>query len=119
MSSYRDLKVWQLGIEISLEIYRVTGEFPQHEIYGLTSQLRRAGVSIPSNIAEGQARKSDNELGRFLDISKGSLAEIETQIIIATRLGYLKQKTEDMLLNMTEQESRMLSGLINSVRNKK
>ena len=89
MSSYRDLKVWQLGIEISLEVYRVTNNFPKHELYGLTSQLRRAAVSIPSNIAERQARKTPKEMARFLDIAKGSLAEIETQLIIASKLGYL------------------------------
>jgi len=118
MSSYRDLKVWQLGVEISLQVYQVTRDFPKHELYGLTSQIRRAAVSVPSNIAEGQARKTQKELARFLDIAKGSLAEIETQLIIASKLGYLDQGKTDELLKMTDQESRMLSGLINSVRKK-
>jgi len=116
MSSYRDLKVWQTGIDITLEIYKLTKDFPQHEIYGLTSQLRRAAVSIPSNVTEGQARKSDKELARFLGIAKGSLAEIETQIIIATELDYITQEKANAVLKLTEMESRMLSGLINSVR---
>ncbi len=118
MSSYRDLKVWQLGVEISLQVYQVPRDFPKHELYGLTSQIRRAAVSVPSNIAEGQARKTQKELTRFLDIAKGSLAEIETQLIIASKLGYLDQDKADDLLKMTDQESRMLSGLLNSVRNK-
>jgi four helix bundle protein len=115
MSSFRDLKVWQFGIEISLEVYRVTSEFPQHELYGLTNQLRRAAVSVPSNIAEGQARKSNKELARYVNIAKGSLAEIETQLIIADKLGYLENGQADALLTMTDEESRMLSGLLSSL----
>ena len=72
MAGYRDLKVWRLGVELTLRIYRETANFPRQEIYGLTSQLRRAAVSIPSNIAEGHARKTQNEFRRFLDIAKGS-----------------------------------------------
>ncbi|BBO34040.1 four helix bundle protein [Lacipirellula parvula] len=75
MASYRDLKVWQLGVDIALEVYRITGNFPKSEQYGLTSQLRRAAVSIASNIAEGHARKTQKELHRFCNIAKGSLAE--------------------------------------------
>ena len=83
MAGYRDLKVWELGVELAREVYRVTGDFPKDELYGLTNQLRRAAVSIPSNIAEGHARKTQKELSRYLNIAKGSLAELETQLIIA------------------------------------
>ncbi|MEM8944614.1 MAG: four helix bundle protein [Planctomycetota bacterium] len=116
MAGYQDLKVWQVGVDLSVQIYRVTKDFPKEELYGLTSQIRRAGISIPSNIAEGHARKSQKELSRFLDIAKGSLAEVETQLIIARRLGYLDQAKTDELLHIADQESRMISGLLNSIK---
>ncbi len=80
MAGYRDLKTWQLGIELTLDIYRLTVQFPSDERYGLTSQLRRTAVSVPSNIAEGHARKTPKEMIRFTAIAKGSLAEVETQL---------------------------------------
>jgi len=89
VKSYRDLKVWQMAIDIVGEIYRLTENFPKQEGFGLTSHLQRAAVSIPSNIAEGHARGSDRELAHFLAIARGSLAEVETQLIIAGRLTYL------------------------------
>jgi four helix bundle protein len=116
MAGYRELKVWQLGVDLSLEIYRLTETFPKSELYGLTSQLRRAAVSIPSNIAEGHARKTRREMQRYANIAKGSLAELETQLIIARELGYASDDALRKLLQLTEQESRMLSGLLKSIK---
>lgn len=92
--SYRDLIAWQKGIELVATIYRVTQLFPEEELYGLTAQLRRAAVSIPSNIAEGQGRKSKPEFRHFLHNVAGSLMEVETQLTIAAVLGYLSQEKE-------------------------
>ncbi|RLC47451.1 MAG: four helix bundle protein [Candidatus Cloacimonadota bacterium] len=87
--THKDLDVWKLGIELVEKIYKATIGFPKEEIYGLTSQMRRAAVSIPSNIAEGAARNSEKEFIQFLYISLGSLSELETQVIIANKIGYL------------------------------
>jgi four helix bundle protein len=116
MAGYRDLKVWELGVDLALEVYRLTANFPKSEQYGLTSQLRRAAVSIPSNIAEGHARKTQPEFHRYLHIAKGSLAELETQLIIAKELGFADRDNVTMVLRMAENESRMLSGLMGSVK---
>jgi len=116
VAGYRELKVWQLGVDIALEIYRLTADFPKSELYGLTSQIRRAAVSIASNIAEGHARKTQRELHRFLNIAKGSLAELETQLIIASELGFVDKQRIEKVLTMTDQESRMLSGLMRTLR---
>jgi four helix bundle protein len=118
MGGYRELKVWQLGVEIAMEVYRITDSFPQREIYGLTSQLRRASVSIPSNIAEGHARTHTKDLMRFLEIARGSVAEVETQLIIAEKLSYIQNSVFKELLNMLDEESRMLAGLRRSLRAK-
>lgn len=115
---YRELKVWQLGVEISVEVYRITDKFPQRENYSLTSQLRRASVSISSNIAEGHARTHTKDLMRFLEIARGSVAEVETQLIIAERLGYITNNDAKTVRNMLEEESRMLAGLRRSLRAK-
>jgi four helix bundle protein len=115
---YQDLKVWQLGIEISLTIYRITDHFPQREVYGLSSQLRRAAVSISSNIAEGHSRGATKDLIRFLAIARGSVAELETQLIIARRLEYLPAPQFDKLMSMLDEESRMLAGLRRSLQTK-
>jgi four helix bundle protein len=88
VKSYRDLEVWSLGLDLVETIYRCTSEFPKNEIYGLAAQMRRAAVSIPSNIAEGQARSSSKEFLHFLSFSLGSLAELETQLGLTARLGY-------------------------------
>ncbi|MGB8732614.1 MAG: four helix bundle protein [Candidatus Sulfotelmatobacter sp.] len=114
--SYRDLKVWRKGMELVTEIYRATRLFPRDEVYGLTSQLRRAAVSVPSNIAEGQARFSQKEFHRFLGHARGSLVEIETQIMIAGNLGYLSLQQGKALLDKTAEVGRMLNGLIASTR---
>ena len=88
--NYRDLIVWQKGMDLVVSVYHVSNAMPKEEIYGLTNQMRRAAVSIPSNVAEGYGRKSDRELLRFLGITQGSLCEMETQLTLAERLGFLK-----------------------------
>lgn len=91
IKSYKDLQVWQKAVDLSVKVYQVTDEFPKSEQYGLTNQMRRASVSIASNIAEGHGR-SQQEFGRYLTISLGSLCELETQMEIARRIGYLSEK---------------------------
>ena len=110
---FRDLLVWQKAIAFVTEIYRNTQAFPKEELYGLTSQIRRAAVSIPSNIAEGQGRLTRGEFRQFLGHAKGSLAEVETQLIIAHNLGYLIDV--EPLLQSLHEIARMLNGLLNSL----
>ena len=93
MSTHKDLDVWKLAIDLVERIYEVTKLFPKEELYGLTSQLRRSAVSVPSNIAEGYARNGIKELMHFLYISLGSLSELETQIIISIKLNYTKDES--------------------------
>lgn len=114
--SYRQLLAWQKAMELVRDIYRVTKSFPRDEAYGLTSQLRRATVSVPSNIAEGQARYSRREFYRFLQVARGSLAEMETQIMIATSLEYLTPTTARLLLSKASELGRILNGLIASTK---
>jgi four helix bundle protein len=113
--SYRDLIAWQKGMELVKTVYDATDAFPQHELYGLVSQLRRAAVSIPSNIAEGQAHYTNREFVRFLRLARGSLAEIETQLLIAQDRGYISKAATDILIGQTDELGRILSGLINSI----
>jgi four helix bundle protein len=113
--SYRDLAVWKKSMALVLEVYRSTQAFPRMETYGLTSQLRRAAVSIPSNIAEGQARLSTGEFRQFLGNARGSLMEVETQILIASDLGYLEENRTEALLRAAAEVGRMLNGLLNAL----
>ncbi len=115
-SSYRDLRIWQEAVELALSTYRVTAAFPKHELYGLTSQMRRAAVSIPSNLAEGKGHCSDGDFGRFLAHARGSLLELQTQIVIAQGLDYLTHEQADNLSQMTDALGRGLNGLIQTVR---
>jgi four helix bundle protein len=115
IQSYRDLVVWKKSMALVLNVYRCTQAFPRIETYGLTSQLRRAAVSIPSNIAEGQARLSTGEFRQFLGNARGSLVEVETQIFIARDLGYLDQGQSDCLFNDTAEIGRILNGLLASL----
>jgi four helix bundle protein len=115
MAGFRDLKVWQAAMCLAEEVYRLSGQFPKHEIYGLASQLQRAAVSIPSNIAEGQARNSSKEFHHFLGIARGSLAELETQLMLAQRLGYLAEEKVSPTLDKAEEVGKMLKGLQNSI----
>ncbi|HET6434358.1 MAG TPA: four helix bundle protein [Xanthomonadaceae bacterium] len=109
--SYRELKVWQEAMELVMAIYAASSTFPMEERYGLTAQVRRAAVSVPSNIAEGHARSSTREYMRFLSISLGSLAEVETQLLIAGRLKYVEAANVDTLLQACDELGRMLRGL--------
>ncbi len=113
--SYRDLIAWKKGMALVLEIYQVTRTFPREELYGLTNQLRRAAVSVPSNIAEGQARFSSREFHHFLSHARGSLVEVETQLMIAQNLGYLSPPDGEELLQHSAELSRVLNGLIRSI----
>jgi four helix bundle protein len=113
--NYRDLIVWQKSVDLSIAVYRVTKGFPKEELYALSSQLRRAAVSIPSNIAEGQGRHSKKDFAHFLSIAYGSLREIETQIHIAMRLGYIRSETESDLQNLCGEVGRLLNALIKSL----
>jgi four helix bundle protein len=115
--SYRDLVVWNKAMELITEIYRVTHNFPKEELFGLTSQLRRAAVSTPSNIAEGKGRLSKGKFRQFLGNARGSLAEVETQILIAQNLNYLDEPETNTLLTKVEEVGKILNGLISAVRN--
>jgi four helix bundle protein len=110
--SYRDLKVWQKGIELVVECYQQSDSFPRSELYGLTSQLRRAAASIPCNIAEGKGRRSTKSYLHFLDVSYGSLMEVETLVEAAWRLKFLPTEARDSLLNRSGEIGRMINGLI-------
>jgi four helix bundle protein len=115
MKSFRDLRVWEQAIDLVEVIYRHTEDFPRHELYGLTNQLRRASVSVPSNIAEGKGLQTDKEFCAFLYRARGSLMEIQTQVIIAKRLQYLDEPRMNHLLQRCEQVGRSLAGLINAI----
>lgn len=115
---HKELDVWKMGVDFVADIYRVSGGFPKEELYGLTSQLRRAAVSIPSNIAEGAARNSDKECIQFMYVALGSLSETETQIIIARKLCYMDDPTEQELLETILTLRKMLTGLIKYLKKK-
>jgi len=116
MTSHKDLKVWQKGIELVKVIYSVTNDFPKAEQFGLTSQIRRCSVSIPSNIAEGCGRHSDKELIHFLYITLGSASELETQIIISQELGFLEKEISEIIQALILEIIKMTSSLINSIK---
>ena len=113
--SYRDIKVWQKGIDLVVEIYSCTRGFPRDEVYGLAGQLRRAAVSIPSNIAEGKGRRTDKEFLLFLHHALGSVFVVETQLTIAGLLGYIPETEVLRLGNSAGELARMLTGLIKAI----
>ena len=116
IESHRDLLVWQKSMDLVEAIYRITQKLPSHEQFGLISQLRRAAVSIPSNIAEGYGRQSSGSYRQFLSVSRGSLLEVETQIEICVRLGYLTEEdTSGVLAGITEL-GKMLTSLISKIK---
>ena len=115
---YKDLNTWQKAIDLTAEIYRLTKNLPKDELYGLTNQMRRAAVSIPSNIAEGNARFSTKEYLRFLSIARGSIAEVETQLLICVRLEYLSQQDIETALSLLNETGRMLNSMIKKLREK-
>ena len=113
--SYRDLLVWQKSMALVKDIYNETRSFPKEELWGLSSQMRRAAVSVPCNIAEGQGRTSKKEFKQFLSMSRGSLLELETQLQIAADLGFLNADSASRLIDRTEELLRMLNGLMKSL----
>jgi four helix bundle protein len=114
-ASYRDLKVWQRSMKLALSIYATTSEFPKQELYGLVSQMRRAAVSIPSNIAEGKGRMTDRDRAHFYLQARGSLLELETQILIARELNYMPEAEAGVLLESSEEIGKMLNGLVQAI----
>ena len=112
VKSYKDLLVWQRSVQLSLSIYRLTRIFPEEERYGLTSQLQRAGVSIPSNIAEGYGRGTRKDYKQFLSIARGSTLEVQTQLLIASELGYCDAAAVKQAESLSDEVSKMLYSLI-------
>ncbi len=116
--SFKDLAVWQRSVELTLAVYKLTSAFPDSERFGLINQLRRAAVSVPSNIAEGYGRSTKGEYVVFLGHARGSSSEIETQLIIARALGFGSKQALDEAENLCNEVGRMLGGLLRSVRTK-
>ena len=112
--NYRDLLAWQRAVEFVTAVYRATQSFPKDELYGLRAQLRRAAVSVPSNIAEGQGRGGDREFVRFLRVAHGSLREAETQVLIAERLEFMAAETTASLMDLAAEVGRLINGLLRS-----
>jgi four helix bundle protein len=112
MKNFRDLSIWQKSHNLALDVYKATGDFPREESYGLTSQIRRASVSIPANIAEGCGRRGDAELGRFLQMSVGSASELEYHLLLAHDLNFLPDEDYFLLDNKVIEVKRMIAVLI-------
>lgn len=112
IKNFKDLKIWQKGIELVRLIYGITNSFPSAETYGIVSQMRRSAISIPSNIAEGFMRRHNKEYKQFLYIALGSLAELETQIIISEELDFLKNEQNKNVLTNIDELNKMITGLI-------
>jgi len=119
MDTHKDLIVWKKGIELVKNVYAITNTFPKSEQFGLTSQMRRCAVSIPSNIAEGCGRNSDKELVYFLYVALGSSSELETQIIISVELNLLEKEKATECLNLLNEIIRMITSLIKSIKTRK
>jgi len=117
VQSFRDLVVWQKSIDLATAVYRVTHDFPREELYGLTSQIRRCAVSVPSNIAEGQGRMSTGEFRQFLGVARGSNFELQTQIEIARRLGLGNPKLIDDADALSHEVGKMLYAIIGKIAN--
>jgi len=113
---HKRLDVWNKSIDLTVDIYKVSETFPGVEVYGLTGQMRRAAVSIPSNIAEGAAGQTKKEFVNYLHISQGSLSEFDTQLVIASKLEYIPMETSEKIENKIETISKMLTGLIKSLK---
>jgi len=118
LRSYKDLKVWQKSYQLSLLVYEVTSEFPKSELYGLVSQMRRAAIAIPSNIAEGYARQYSKEYIQFLSVAYSSASELETQILLAHDLGFLKEEDFKKVYGLQQEVAKMLYRLMESLRKK-
>jgi four helix bundle protein len=116
MRPHQKLEAWSKAIELVTDVYRGSEHFPREERYGLTSQIRRAAVSIPANLAEGAGRRSAKEFAYFLSNSQGSASELETELIIANRLGYLDEATFAKLISQLERIGRLITGLMRHIR---
>ena len=115
VKDFRDLLVWQKSMLLVKEVYVFTIDFPKHKVYGLTSQIRRSAISVPSNIAEGHGRESPKEFARFLRIARGSLSELQTQLYLSDNLDYIQTDQFNKLLEASDEIGRMLRGLQNTL----
>jgi four helix bundle protein len=115
VQSFRDLEVWKVAMDLAAECYRGTKGFPKDELFGMTSQIRRAAASVPANIAEGHGRQSTKEFLNFLSIARGSLMEVETHLLLAHRVSLLNEATVNQLLTLSERVSQMISRLRQSL----
>jgi four helix bundle protein len=113
---HKRLDVWNKSIDLTVDIYKLSERFPRSEVYGLTGQMRRAAVSVPSNIAEGAARQTRKEFVNYLHMAQGSLSELDTHLVIANRLEYILKETYEEIENKIETISKMLTGLIKSLK---
>ncbi|MCY3901344.1 MAG: four helix bundle protein [Caldilineaceae bacterium] len=116
--SYRELKIWQRSMDLTVQTYELTRRFPSEEKYGLSSQMQRAAASVPANIAEGQARRSKKEFLQMLSIARGSLAELETFVTLSEKLGLIRRETSNSLLEDCAEINRMMNGLMRSLANR-
>lgn len=116
MKNFKNLKVWQKGIQLVVDVYKKTQNFPKEELYGLTSQIKRSAISIPSNIAEGSGRGTNKDFNRFLDISLGSSFELETQLIIAHELEFINNENFATMNKQIDEQQKMIIGLQKSLR---
>ena len=117
MRDFKKLEIWKNGIELVKQVYQLSNKLPSEEKFGLKSQITRAAISIPSNIAEGCSRNSEIEFKRFLEISMGSLFEVETQLIIAQELSFIKKNELEAIFSLIQKEARMINSLINKIKN--
>jgi len=118
ISTFKDLTLWQEAMELVIDVYKITKQFPKSEMYGLCGQMQRCAVSVPSNIAEGHQRNSTPQFLQFISIARGSLGELETQIILAFRLEYLDKNTKEELLNRVARVGRLIGGMMKSLKAK-
>jgi len=116
IKSYRELEVWQKSMDLALECYQMTNKFPKSETYGISSQLQRAAISVPANIAEGRSRRHTKEFIQHLSIAYGSLAEVETYVLFAGRLNYITKDQLDRFMLKTAEIGRMINGLQKSLK---
>ncbi|MGA9669010.1 MAG: four helix bundle protein [Terracidiphilus sp.] len=118
VKSFRDLQVWQRSIQLSVSVYRLTKDFPREEIYGMTNQMRRASVSVASNIAEGHGRMSTGEYRQFLGMARGSNSELQTQLEIARALGFGNSKMIEEVEGLSFEVGKMISGVLNAIKDR-
>jgi four helix bundle protein len=111
VQSFKDLEVWQVAMDVAVQCYESTRVFPREELFGMTGQIRRASASVPANIAEGQGRDHTKEFVHFLSVAKGSLAELETHLLLSHRVGLMKQHQLDAILLLVERVGKMLTAL--------